>query len=55
MNNVSFNREQFNDTIKERLAYFMTLGILRPKRVNYQKPKEDDYQKPKKVNYPSPL
>ena len=52
MNNVSFNREQFNDTIKKRLAYFIADSLIPSKRINYPKGKPAEYQQPKRVNYP---
>jgi len=53
MNNVSFNREQFNDTIIKRLFYSILDRLIPSKRVNYPSAKEKGYQKAKKVNYPS--
>ena len=52
MNNVSFNIEQFNDTIKKRLAYIIADSLIPPKRVNYPKGKQIEYQQPKRDNYP---
>lgn len=54
MNNVSFNREQFNDTIKNRLVYLISNSIYPSKKVDYNRAKKEDYQQSKKVNYPKP-
>lgn len=52
MNNVSFNKEQFNDTLKKRLFYRILSSLIKSKKVKYPQAKGFDYQKPKKVNYP---
>ena len=45
MNNVSFNRELFNDTIKKRAFYSIADRLIPPKRVNYPSSKKVEYQK----------
>ena len=53
MNNCSFNREQFNDTIKKRLFYPISERLILFKKVNYPSANERRYQEAKKVGYPS--
>ncbi len=54
MNNISFNKHQFNDILKKELFYGILETLPPAKRVNYPTAKEVEYQKPKKVNYPEP-
>jgi len=50
MNNCSFNREQFNDTILKRLKYFIASGLSKAKRILYPLTgKRIQYPKPKKL------
>lgn len=54
MNNATFNREQFNDTIKKRLIYRILGGLLHPQKHKYQKPAKTSYPAAEEIKYPPP-
>ena len=53
MNNASFNRELFNDTIKKRVFYMIGERLIPSKRVNYPSSIKVENQESKRVNFPS--
>ncbi len=53
MNNVSFNREQFNEPIAQIAFYGIGERLLPFKKVAYPTSKEVEYSNGKKVPYPT--
>ena len=52
MNNLTFNREQFNEPINKTPFYAIGEGLIPFKRIIYPTSKAIEYQGPKKIPYP---